>query len=575
VTGDQPQSNEDGTVWTVFNGEIYNFRELRAELAERGHRLATANSDTEVIVHLYEDFGDRLAERIDGMFALAVWDTKDRTLVLARDRMGKKPLLYTELNGEIVFASEHHALIAGLGSVPRPDPGAVRAYLRLGYVPAPLDAFAGVRKLPPAHTLVWRHGRTTLRRYWSPPAAGSLRIGETEAVAETRRLVDAAVARRLVADVPIGAFLSGGVDSSGVVATMARLAGRVKTFSIGFEEEGFSELRYARVIADRYGTDHHEFVVRPSALEILPTLVRHYGEPYADSSAIPTYYLARLTRQHVTVALNGDGGDEMFAGYERYLAARLAARLDLVPRPLRQASLGLVARLVPDSISPRSSSRRMRRFLQAAALPPRERYLRWAGLFDSAQLRELLAPDFADLTNGVEQAPPLGGGGWHGDPVAAAQAFDLRLYLPDDLLVKVDIASMANSLEVRSPLLDRELVEFAVSLPSDLKLRGSRQKHVLKKAFEDRVPAENMYRRKQGFAMPIGEWLRGELRPLAEDVLLSGTSCDRPYFRRAPLERLVRDHLDGRADHSHRVWGLLMLELWHREFIDTPLAAVA
>lgn len=579
LTGDQPQANEDGTIWTVFNGEIYNFLELRGELARGGHRFATERSDTEVIVHLYEEMGERCVERMEGMFALAVWDAPRRTLLLARDRMGKKPLLYVAESDRITFASEHVALLSGLRSRQTVDPLAIRAYLRLGYVPAPGDAFAGVRKLPPAHVAVWRDGALQLRRYWSPPAAGTLAIGEADAVAELRRLLRNAVGRRLIADVPIGAFLSGGVDSSGVVATMADLTPRVRTFSIGFDDDEYSELPHARRIAERYATEHHEYVVRPEGLSSIDTLVRHYGEPYADSSAIPTYYLSKLTREHVTVALNGDGGDEIFAGYERYQAAAVAARLDAVPEGVRAPMARALSAALPDSLSPRSPWRRAKRFLRATALPARERYLRWLGVFDAEQLDGLLDPAFARATDAAERPGALGeGAGWdRRDPVASAQAIDLGLYLPDDLLVKVDIASMANSLEVRCPLLDREIVEFGVSLPTALKIRGGERKYILKKALEDRVPRENMFRRKQGFAVPIGRWFRRDLRAFAEDVVLSDRARSRGYFRPDALTRLVTDHTAGRADHTHRLWALLMLELWHRELVDgvAPAQTVA
>ena len=571
ATGDQPQSNEDGSIWTVCNGEIYNFPALRAELSARGHRFRTDHSDVETIVHLYEEVGDRFVERLEGMFAVALWDGPRRTLVLARDRMGKKPLLYREEPDRLTFASEHVALLAGLRERPGIDPDAIRRYLRLGYVPAPHDAFRGVQKLPPAHVATWRDGALTLRRYWSPPAAGSLAIGEEEAIAETRRLLDAAVARRLVVDVPLGAFLSGGVDSSGVVATMAGLTSRVRTFSIGFEDAEYSELAHARRIAQRYGTEHHEFIVRPEGMDVIDLLVRHYGEPYADSSALPTFLLSKLTREHVTVALNGDGGDEIFGGYERYAAARIAGRLDAAPLAALKPLLGLVSAALPDSLSPRSPLRRAKRFLDAARLPPSERYLRWLGVFDAAQLDDLLDPAFREATAEAGTAAGILGplATWRGgDAVAAAQAVDLSLYLPDDLLVKVDIASMANSLEVRSPFLDRELVEFAVSLPTSLKIRGRERKYVLKKALEDRVPHENMYRPKQGFGVPIGAWFRGDLAPMLEDVVLSTRARSRGYFRPERLERLVRDHTSGKADHTHRVWALLMLELWHRALVD-------
>ena len=571
VTGDQPMTNEDGSIWTVFNGEIYNFRELRRDLASRGHRFTTASSDTEVIVHLYEELGPRFVERIDGMFALAVWDSKTRTLVLARDRLGKKPLLYAREDDRLVFASEHLALIEGLDRRPEVDRDAIHLYLRLGYVPAPHTAFREVRSLPPAHLLVWRDGdEPSIERYWAPPPAGMLRIGEDEAVAELRRLLERAVSRRLVSDVPIGAFLSGGVDSSAVVATMAGLVDKVSTFTIGFEEAEYSELEHARRIATKYGTDHHEFVVGPADLDVIPELVRHYGQPYADSSALPTYFLSKLTRRHVTVALNGDGGDELFAGYERYFAVRVASVLDRVPAGIRSPLLTLAARSLPDSTSPIDRRRRLRRFLFAAALPPYERYMRWLGVFDRAQLSTLLDPEFARETGSVEAGPPLADPDrFRGlDPVAAAQDIDLHLYLPDDLLVKVDIASMANSLEVRSPFLDRELVEFAVALPTSLKIRGSERKYLLKKALVGVVPPENMYRRKQGFGAPVGEWFRSDFGQYVDDVVLSDRALERGYFRRDELRRMVRDHTQGRVDHTHRVWALLMLELWHRIFID-------
>lgn len=568
VTGDQPQSNEDATVWTVFNGEIYNFRELRSELTARGHRLATS-SDTEVIVHLYEDLGPGFVERLDGMFAVAVWDAARRTLVLARDRLGKKPLLYSQTDDELLFASEHAALLEGRGPDREVDPRAVRAYLRLGFVPAPGDAFAGIRKLPPGHRLVWRDGHIDIQRYWALPSGEGRPISEAEAQERVRELVTEAVRKRLVADVPIGAFLSGGVDSSVVVATMAGLTSTVRTFSIGFEEDEYSELAHARRIAERFGTDHHEFIVRPLELDVLPELVRHYGEPFADSSAIPTYHLSRLTRERVTVALNGDGGDEVFAGYERYRAVQIAAYIDRLPKFARGA-LVRASGVLPDSLSPLDPSRRARRFLQAAALAPRERYLRWLGVFDRTQLSSVLDEDFRRATDAVEDGVPFAGDGLDGaDPVSAAQALDVALYLPDDLLVKVDIASMAASLEVRSPLLDTALVEFVTCLPTSFKLSGGERKRLLKRAYADIVPRENMYRRKQGFAVPIGGWLRKDLRSSVEEVVLSDRAVSRGYFRRDRLEGLVRDHTEGRADHTHRLWALLMLELWHREMVDS------
>lgn len=568
VTGDQPQSNEERTVWTVFNGEIYNFQELRIELVRRGHRLRT-NSDTETIVHLYEDEGEAFVEALEGMFALAVWDSTRRKLILARDRLGKKPLVYWASNGMLAFASEHHSLLAGLADRPGVDRAAIGLYLRLGYVPAPHDAFEGIRKLQPATVLTWQEGSLTQRRYWLPPQPGTLAIEEDEAAEHLRRLIDRAVARRLVADVPVGAFLSGGVDSSVVVATMAKLTSKVRTFTIGFDDPEFSELEHARRVAARFGTEHHELVVRPAHTDAIPQLVRHYGEPYADSSAVPTYFLSKLTREHVTVALNGDGGDELFGGYDRYAAVRLASLGDRIPRSLRASGARLLSALIPDSISPNSLSRRARRFLQAAALPPLERYLRWLSVFDQGQLGALVSDEFAATVPIAGLAERIGlNGSFRGDQVAAAQLLDLRLYLPDDLLVKVDIASMASSLEVRCPFLDRELVEFAVRLPTRLKLRGGRRKYLLKRAFDGLVPSANLHRRKQGFGVPLGRWFREDLRSFTEEVVLSPRALERGYFRPEALRDLVREHVTGRVDHMHRLWALLMLELWHLEFVD-------
>lgn len=562
ATGDQPMSNEDGRVWTVFNGEIYNYRELRDELAARGHVLHTS-SDTEVIPHLYEEHGPMFVRRLAGMFAIALWDGRDRTLVLARDRLGKKPLLYHAADGEISFASEHVALLRALGRVPGVDPRAVRLYLRLGYVPAPHDAFKGVRKLLPAHVLVWRDGRIAVERYWQLPD-GETPMDEADAVAEFRRVFERAVARRLISDVPLGALLSGGVDSSAIVATMSQFTQRVRTFSIGFDEADYSELSHARRVSSMFQTEHEEFIVRPDAIEVLPELVRHYGEPYADSSALPSFYLAKMTRRHVTVALAGDGGDEVFAGYERYDAVHIAARLDCLPQTTRAALSGVVSTL-PDAVLP-PRVRRAVRFLSASALRPTNRYLRWLGVFDDALLDRLLDPEFAAHSSSPAVVPGLSLEIGRSDPVRDAQRIDMLLYLPDDLLVKMDIASMANSLEVRCPFLDHELVEFVWRLPTRMKNGSGQRKYLLKRAFDGILPRENMYRRKQGFGVPIGPWMRDRLADYVRDVVLSAEALGRGYFKARQVRALATAHISGQADHTHRLWALLMLELWHRSF---------
>src|SRR5256886_7835223 len=399
VTGDPPQCGEDDRVWTVFNGEIYNFQELRDELSKEGHTFRT-RSDTEVIVHLYERDGEAFVEKLDGMFALAVWDTSRRMLVLARDRLGKKPVLIYEKDGELYFASEHQALVAALGSERfSADHAAIALYLRLGYVPAPFDAFAGIRKLEPASVLVWRDGKSTERRYWHPPQS-VVAVGEDEAIARIRKLFDDAIRKRLVADVPVGAFLSGGIDSSALVASMAAQSKTVRTFTIGFDEQGYSEVEHARRIAQRYGTDHHEFVVRPDMTSVLPLLARHYGEPYADSSAGPTYYLSQLTRALVTAALARDGGDALFARYQRYHAVHLAAALDRIPAALRRPVLGGVQALLPRAGDQRGGSTRLRRFIVGAQRGSDERYLSWLGISDDVRLAGSAAEGFRPYAGG-------------------------------------------------------------------------------------------------------------------------------------------------------------------------------
>jgi asparagine synthase (glutamine-hydrolysing) len=572
-------SNEDGTVWVSFNGEIYNFPTLRTELEARGHRFATY-SDTEVIVHAYEEYGTGCLSRFRGMFAFAVWDQRQRRLFLARDRVGKKPLFYAWADGQFVFASELQALRQHPGVRRELNPAAVDDYLTYGYIPAPGTAFQGVFKLPPAHFLtldVPEDGSEVaderVERYWCLDYTPKLELDEEEAAEGLLEVLTEAVRLRLIADVPLGALLSGGIDSSVVVALMSQLTDRpVKTFSVGFEEKAFNELPYARLVAQRYGTDHHELVVRAGALEVLPTLVRHYGEPFADSSAIPSYHVARLTRQHVTVALNGDGGDESFAGYERYLASGLAERYQGIPRPLRVGMIEPLAALIPGTLPRRNRLGQAKRFLQVAAQPTARRYLRWVTYFTPEQRQGLYTPEFQTHLAGhdgdawlLRQFDAVGCDG--GDRLDALLATDVRSYLPYDLLVKMDIATMACSLEARSPLLDHKVMEFAARLPARFKLRGPTLKYLLKKVARKLLPPQNLNRRKMGFGIPVGDWMRGELRPLLDDVLLSPQALGRGYFRPEVVHRLVRENAEGAHDHTYQIWSLLWFELWHREFL--------
>jgi len=569
--GHQPIHNQDRTAWIVFNGEIYNYRELREKLEKLGHTFYT-NSDTEAIVHAYDRYGADCPKHLRGMFAFAIWDERTNELFLARDRVGKKPVLYAQVNGQFIFGSEFSALLQHPSVGRDVDPEALHHYLSFMCVPAPLTAYRAIRKLEPGHSLRWRKGEIKIERYWQPDFNRKLKIDEEEAGERAIEVLRDAVKVRLMSEVPLGAFLSGGIDSSAVVALMSEVSDEpVKTFSIGFEEQDFSELHHARRVAEHVGADHHEFIVRPDALEVLPTLVEHYGEPFADSSAVPTYYVARETRKHVTVALNGDGGDESFAGYERYAAMRLAERYHRIPAVLRESVVRQAIGLIPSSATKRSRVRDVQRFLGAASLPKGERYLRWMSVFDSGAKRDLYSDSFWQETRNVHASDML-------DPwfarangsgiVDAALLTDIMTYLPNDLLVKVDIATMAVSLEGRSPFLDHHVIEFAASLPEKYKLRGLTTKYLLKRVLKKLLPRENLDRRKMGFGVPIGHWFRGQLQPFLRETILSEKAMKRGLFKPEAVKQLVELHVRAERDYSHQLWTLLMLELWFQRFID-------
>ena len=556
--GHQPISNEDGSVWTVLNGEIYNFVELRQRLERQGHHFST-RSDTEVIVHAYEEWGDAFLTHLDGMFSLALWDAREERLVLGRDRFGKKPLLHFDDGTRVAFASEFQALLQVPG-VPRDiDAVAFGHYFAYMAIPAPRTIYRDVKKVPPAHALTRDRQGARVQRYWALAFQPKAAISEGDAVDRVRELLEMAVRKRLVSEVPLGAFLSGGVDSSGVVALMAGLSDRpVKTFSIGFDEEEYNELPHARRVADALGCEHHEFVVSPSAIEILPAMVRHFGEPFADSSAIPTWYLAKLTRERVTVALNGDGGDELFAGYGRHLANDLAEEWQRLPSLVRRSAERVAgSRFLADV-----GGSRIVRFAKGASLSRTDRYRGWAGVFSRDLLLELTgdAPAEDAALSEFAAVNDL-------DAVDAMLAVDTRFYLPTDLLVKVDITSMAHSLEVRSPLLDTDLAEFVASLPSGLKLRRLTTKYLLKRALAGRVPPQTLKRPKRGCAVPIGHWLRHDLRTLLMDHLQPSRLAQDGLLRQPAIDRLVTAHGAGTSNYAHHLWVLLMLELWYRAFI--------
>lgn len=571
ATGDQPIFNEDRSVAVLLNGEIYNFRELRNELELRGHRFST-RSDTEVIAHLYEEEGAACVDGLHGMFVLAIWDRRRRRLVLARDRAGKKPLFYAVRDGTISFASELHALLED-EAIPRDlDHQALDAYLAYRYVPAPMSAFRAIRKLPPGRILTFDERSTTVQRYWRLDFGQQRSVeDQEELLAELREHLRSAVRRRMIADVPLGAFLSGGVDSAAVVAAMAEASpAPVKTFSIGFYSDRLNELPLAREVARRFGTEHHELVVEPTAIEIIPRIVHLHGEPFADATAIPTFYLAEMARRHVTVALNGDGGDEAFGGYPRYATNLALSRLSRVPTKLRQA-VGAGLRVVPPSERIESTRSRLRRVGATLALDPEERYLAYVSDLRGLRRDLLYTDDYRGLiedsaTAEVMRRPWRESSGR--TVVDRMLDVDAQHYLPDDLLTKVDIATMAFSLEGRSPFLDHELMQFAAALPSALKVSGGRKKVILRRALRDWVPDEVLDAPKRGFEPPLADWLRGELHGFAREVLLGEPATGRGYFRSGYVRELLDRHRDGVEDHAQGIWSLLMFELWHREFVD-------
>lgn len=568
--GHQPMANKAETIWIAFNGEIYNFQELRTDL-ERSGRTFLTHTDTEVIIALYEKYGEDCLQYLRGMFAFALWDEPKQKLFLARDRVGKKPLKYYLNDEMIVFGSELKAFFAD-PSVPREaDNVAIHHYLSFQYVPSPMTGFGGIKKLPPAHYMTIQNGVVKMQRYWDLSYISQEQRSEGEWNSMILQELETAVRLRMISDVPIGAFLSGGVDSSAVVAMMAKLSSRpVKTFSIGFPEESHNELPYAKKVAEIFGTEHTEFVVEPHALDVLPKLVYHYEEPYADSSAVPTYYVSQLTRKHVTVVLNGDGGDENFAGYGRYNVQKFAAMYDRVPaiirRQLIHKSTVLAAKLFKTTFFDRAQ-----RFSSSFSDGRARRYLEYICYFNELQKHLLYTTSFAAKVSGhdsrdlVEQYFLTSG---TNDPVDQALSVDFRSYLPDDLLVKVDIASMAVALEGRSPLLDHKFLEMTSKIPSSLKIRGGEKKYIFKKALENILPKEILYRKKMGFGVPIEHWFRGELKGYVRDRLLGGTAIQRGVFQQAAVERLINEHQHTKINHAHQLWALLTLEMWYQTFID-------
>ena len=566
--GRQPIANEDGTLTIVFNGEIYNYRDLQSELRARGHRLET-NSDTETIVHFYEEYGSACVDSLRGMFSFALWDDREEKLFIARDRVGKKPLYYSVTRqGTLVFGSELKSLLKHPEVTREINPDAIDAYFSLGYVPDPLAIFKNIEKLPPGHHLTFQKGRLSIERYWDFKYETN---GNGHRAAdyfdELRALLDESVKIRLVSDVPLGAFLSGGIDSSTVVALMARHMNQpVKTFSIGFNEDSYNELKYARLTAKKFGTEHHEFLVTPEICDVVDQLAWHFDEPFADSSAIPTYVVSKLAREHVTVVLTGDGGDELFAGYTRYVTEQKRRGFDFVPRAIRKGLMDPVSRRLPHGALGRN-------YLHNVSLDSIDRYLDSVSIFTIPNKNLLYTSDFRgslrrdsqmssffnELSDNVKTTASLD----------SLLYIDSKTYLPGDILTKVDRASMAVSLEARVPLLDHKLIEFVTRIPASMKMAGSETKHLFKQAIADLIPAEILNRPKQGFGVPIEQWINRQLRNRIRDTLGDPRTQQRGYVSRSHVEVLLGEHENGRRDHSMALWSLLMLELWHRNFVDT------
>lgn len=567
--GHQPMSGCDAAITLVFNGEIYNFHDLQRELESRGHRFKT-RSDTETIVHAYEEYGARCVDHLTGMFGFAIWDARKRELFIARDRVGKKPLYYTITpSGTLLFGSElkslrEHPEFRGEICIEALD-----AYLTFGYVPDPLTIFQEVHKLPPGHHLIFKDGRARVEQYWDFPYQQPQEDpaqSEDDCLEELRELLDEAVRMRLEADVPLGAFLSGGIDSSTVVGLMARhMTQPVKTFSIGFHEDSYNELKYARIAARKFGTDHHEFIVTPDVCDIVEELVWHFDEPFADSSAIPTYMVSKLAREHVKVVLSGDGGDELFAGYTRYATHRRRRGFAHLPRMFREKVMQPLGAGLPHGAWGRN-------YIHKAALPPIERYIEDVSVFTRLNKPLLYTDDLRRQLGNSESGKRFRDYAANSrvdgslDPLLY---LDSKTYLPGDILTKVDRMTMAVGLEARVPLLDHKLIEFVCTrIPSNLKLKGLETKHILKRAVQNFVPPEILNRPKQGFGVPIDQWLNDKLRDRLRDTLTEPRTMQRGYVEPQYVNVLLDEHARGRRDHASELWTLFVLELWHRTFVD-------
>ncbi len=567
--GDQPIANEDGTVHVVQNGEIYNYRELKEELEGKGHQFRT-NSDTEVLVHLYEEHGPTFAKRLRGMFAVAIWDVPRRRFVLTRDQYGIKPMYYRMTATSISFASELKALLQQPGFSKDIDLDALEAYLAYSCIPAPLTIFRDAKKLPAGHVMVWEGTDTTrtarIERYAAPlpgPSMGLLRRSEEDLAEEIRERLADSVKAHLIADVPVGVLLSGGVDSSALAALASENgASKVSTFTIGFDEAGFDERERARSVAQRYSTDHHEMVLKPNALELLPKMAEIFDEPFADSSAIPTYLVSQLAREHVKVALSGEGGDELFGGYFNYVGHRLAPLVGRAAPVLRP----LIHRLPSSTKQASSLDYKAKRFIDGAAAGPLERHFIWKSIFSPELRANVLTSDHRGANDPIDLLRPTYDETDGADRLARIMDVDLRVFLVEDMLVKTDRTSMAQSLEARVPFLDPAITNLALMIPSRHKVRGLTKKRLLRKALAPLVPEMVLNGKKQGFSIPVGTWLREDLQPVVREMLAPSEIRKQGVFQDATVTRLVDQHSRGERDHSRQLWALLIFGLWHQRY---------
>jgi asparagine synthase (glutamine-hydrolysing) len=569
VSGDQPIPNEDRTIWVILNGEIYNFPENRKKLEARGHTFRT-NSDTESLVHLYEEYGAGFASHLRGMFAFALWDEKNHRLVIGRDRLGKKPLYYCQTNHQFLFCSELPGLLSGLAQKPGIIPQAMDDYLSLQYIPEPGTIFEGIFQIPPGYYATYENEKLNIVQYWQLDYRQKNTADETQLIEELREKLTEAVRIRLMSDVPLGAHLSGGLDSSIIVALMAQLSSTpVKTFSVGFEESSFSELPMARAVAKRYSTDHREFVLKFDNIpETMAKIVRHFGQPLADPSALPLYLLSLLTKEYVTVALNGDGGDESMAGYARYAMDPLANMYMQLPGFINR---GLIPSLSDGLSAPANRpigttwQDGIKRLANLMDVNPRASILRWGSYFSPQTKRSLWKEPYRSELQGLHAEKFLVNlfqGEFAGNTLDRTLYEDVNSYLPGDLLVKADRMTMAASLEGRSPLLDHEYFEWAARLPVKYKLHGRQGKYLLRKAFNHLLPEENRNYRKQGFSLPVGAWFKGPLAEWARGTLLGSDSKLNEWFEGKAIERILTEHSGGKIDHGKRIWALMVLELW-------------